>query len=871
MCDAPHAVEGTPDVSLIGCASYAEEGLEASIILDRAAEFYSHIKDLRLSLPSQQQAHGLSRFRSKLKDRTQTSATRYSFMEFLEQEVPARGRRIRERTPFVGNKTAYTIRLALAKVRQKYLHPRLSPDHARLLVLHPPMNGLDELNIELVPVSFSDLGTKYQYEALSYHWGGEQGLRTVYVRSAQEARTMDKGAVDLTTPHTLRGVANKVLVKKMWLKTNLYAALRRLRMPARPVVLWVDAICIDQDNAKEKDDQVARMVEIYSRASRVVIWLGDEDDRSRSAMKFIQDIVRVDNLDGLVADHKTIKSWSDLVFLMQNPWFSRRWVIQEMAYAKAATVHLAELALPWDDFRDAVSLFVLNLDKIRALLQPLLELSTGLGQGLLLHDNLGNMDFLLSNNLDGLPAKVFIDVLDYMFRKPKGNQKPNPIHGLEFLVSTLYIYNNSDPRDTINALRNIAKETSPQARGLEALEAAPKPDYTKNLFEVYSDFVEWVVNTTGSLDIICRRWALPEKEKGNWNYPTPVRLPSWIQVTTDEERMRRGIKSDSFVGLPGQRIYDASKEMKAYVDFSFQQVANGVMLPNGVMQSEHIYNEETSRMNGENSSGASFNTFFKSETTTSRVNHSLVHEHYYEQADYYTGNDSVERRLSDASSIDESAIEGILIVPPSLRRRERDASIIVRGLRIGILNWATDPITDGVIPDIALRKMRRKMRATAPGEPPEQLWRTLVAERGEDGRNPPPWYHRACRYCLMNKSPNGHLNTDNLLSQTQPGIVRAFLKRVQAVTWNRRIVEVHVHGEEPMYGLAPAQSREGDLVSILFGCSVPCILRLCQDDDGRYFYSFIGEACIYGLMDGEAITAMSSEELIRRTYAFRLL
>ena len=804
-------------------------------------------------------------------------------MEVLEQNVPERGRRVRERAPFTGNKTAYTIRVALAKVRQKYLHPELAPDHARLLVIHPPANGLDELNIELIPVPFAELGTKYKYEALSYHWGGEQGLRTVYIRNPKESVTIqssqDRQNIERFTdapasreknsnldpteviPPTLRGVANKVLVKKMWLKNNLYMALRRLRMPARPVVLWVDAICIDQDNAAEKEDQVARMVEIYSRASRVVIWLGEDDDRSRSAMEFIQDIVRVDNLDGLVADHKTIKSWGDLVYLMQNAWFSRRWVIQEMAYAKDATVHLAELALPWDDLRDAVSLFVLNLDKIRALLQPLLELSTGLGQGLLLHDNLGNMDFLLRNNLDGLPAKVFIDVLDYMFRKPKGNQKPNPMHGLEFLVSTLYIYNNSDPRDTIYALRNIAIETSTWGADSRGSITAPKPDYTKDLLEVYSDFVKWVVDTTGSLDIICRGWALPEREKGGSNYPTPVRLPSWIQVTTEEERSRRGVNSDSFVGLPGQRIYDASKGMRAKVDFTSQQQHNGALqsdlaglgsvLPpdrKSVSSGSHYYsmnNDANATLNGP----------------------PLYPNHQKKDTDSSDRSNPSERRQSNASSLNDADIEKILVIPASLRRRERDASIIVRGLRIGILNWTTDPITDGVIPDIALRKMR----ATAPGETPDQLWRTLVAERGDDGRNPPPWYYRACRYCLMNKSPNGHLNTDKLLAQTQPGIVRAFLKRVQAVTWNRRIVEVHIQGEEPMYGLAPSNSREGDLVTILFGCSVPCILRLCQDADGRHFYSFIGEACIYGLMDGETVAMMSAKELDRKTFAFRLL
>ncbi|SMR49445.1 unnamed protein product [Zymoseptoria tritici ST99CH_3D1] len=510
-------------------------------------------------------------------------------MENLSHPVPERGRPTR--AAFKGNsrqETAYTIRVALAKVRQKYLHPPLPPDHTRLILLHPPANGVDELNIELVPVAYDDLGTRYQYEALSYHWGSaEQGLRTVYVR-----RNQDNGAAvgvpDSGAQATLRNVASKAhkaLIKKIWLRTSLYMALRRLRLPTRPVLLWIDFICIDQDNNKEKEEQVARMVDIYSRANRVVIWLGDEDARSRNAMQFIQDIVKVDSLDGLVADQKTIKSWGDLMHLMQNPWFSRRWVIQEMAYAQQATVHLAEIAIPWDDLRDAVSLFVLNLDKIRTLLQPLLELSTGLGHGVLLHDHLGSMDFLLRNNLDSLPAKVFIDILDYMFRKPKNGLRPNPMHGLEFLTATLYIYQNSDPRDTIHALRSIALETSTATIDSTIL-PPPKPDYTLDLLDVYTGFVRWVVETTGSIDILCRHWALPEREKGATNYPAPVELPSWIRIASDEERSRRGVKSDSLVGLPGQRIYDASKSSRAKVDFSPQHFESPIPIMGGSWQDD---------------------------------------------------------------------------------------------------------------------------------------------------------------------------------------------------------------------------------------------------------------------------------------------
>lgn len=43
-------------------------------------------------------------------------------------------------------------------------------------------------------------------------------------------------------------------------------------------MLWIDAICINQSDIKEREEQVARMAHIYKRARRVVVWLGDTDE-----------------------------------------------------------------------------------------------------------------------------------------------------------------------------------------------------------------------------------------------------------------------------------------------------------------------------------------------------------------------------------------------------------------------------------------------------------------------------------------------------------------------------------------------------------------------------------------------------------------
>jgi len=64
---------------------------------------------------------------------------------------------------------------------------------------------------------------------------------------------------------------------------NLYHALHQLRSCRRMhegFKLWVDAICINQDDVQERSEQVARMRDIYTFAWQVVIWLGPEANHS---------------------------------------------------------------------------------------------------------------------------------------------------------------------------------------------------------------------------------------------------------------------------------------------------------------------------------------------------------------------------------------------------------------------------------------------------------------------------------------------------------------------------------------------------------------------------------------------------------------
>jgi hypothetical protein len=132
----------------------------------------------------------------------------------------------------------------------------------------------------------------------------------------------------------------------------------------------------------------------------------------------------------------------------------------------------------------------------------------------------------------------------------------------------------------------------------------------------------------------------------------------------------------------------------------------------------------------------------------------------------------------------------------------------------------------------------------------EIYWRTLVVDRGSKGNTPPHWYNLACidayELCL-----DGGLNTTKLLQDQKKedkqisSKLKEFLRRVQAVTWNRRLVRL----ADDSLGLVPSRTIRYDRVCILFGCDVPVVLRRLKDDTCE----LIGEAFIYEVMNGEAL------------------
>lgn len=117
--------------------------------------------------------------------------------------------------------------------------------------------------------------------------------------------------------------------------------------------LWTDALCINQENEFEKGYQIPKTLGIYSNAINVCIWIGESgaNNERHRAMDFIPNIVNLNWLDRMTSEEmwneQVAHSWVAFAKILTRPWFRRRWVIQEMASSRNASVQCGSRSVNW--------------------------------------------------------------------------------------------------------------------------------------------------------------------------------------------------------------------------------------------------------------------------------------------------------------------------------------------------------------------------------------------------------------------------------------------------------------------------------------------------------------------------------------------
>ncbi|KAH7079569.1 hypothetical protein FB567DRAFT_571692 [Paraphoma chrysanthemicola] len=188
-----------------------------------------------------------------------------------------------------------------------YHYTPLSTEHGsiRLLRLLPNKDRSTNIECELFEYALDDENRDHQYDALSYVWGNPGETLPVFI---------DGCRVHVTA--------------------NLHAALSSLRNHRLDRVFWIDAICINQNDNKEKGDQIQSMAKIYSRANRVVVWLGEAANDSDLVIEAIRSAGGKKRT--ITSDSERIESAGQA--LLQRPWFRRIWILQEVAAARSIQI-----------------------------------------------------------------------------------------------------------------------------------------------------------------------------------------------------------------------------------------------------------------------------------------------------------------------------------------------------------------------------------------------------------------------------------------------------------------------------------------------------------------------------------------------------
>ena len=351
----------------------------------------------------------------------------------------------------------------------------------RLLILHGGSPG-SEIHCSVHPVSLESIPS---YEALSYVWGSASASKVVILAGASHQVT-----------------------------DSLHAALCCLRHPDRDCTLWVDALCINQDDDNERTQQVSKMRRIYEQASTVISWLGEESEGSDEAMRLVRYIGEWTRRQGGtllgsswdpsrftsvsdVFEHYGLQvraqNWAALWDLLERPYWSRIWIVQELSVrgrlSRSTGVLLCGGAAVERAMYDFACAWLESVLPVVA--QRLVE--TGIDA------DFGEPYSTLTDR--GIPAGMTMSQTIAAC-----NAKPG--RDLESLIAATARFEASDPRDKIFALAGIAAKVD---LGLEV-------NYTKSLRDVLKDFVKYSLEKRGNLNVLVgnRQRILPTDLAPSW-------------------------------------------------------------------------------------------------------------------------------------------------------------------------------------------------------------------------------------------------------------------------------------------------------------------------------------------------------------------
>jgi hypothetical protein len=327
----------------------------------------------------------------------------------------------------------------------------------------------DEVREVTLEVFHANLDYHPSYKALSYTWGSESGPNhTIYLNGCQFV-----------------------------VRENLWNALRRFQSDNVELVIWIDAICINQTSDIERNHQVANMKMVYEQATEVVVWLGLTYKGSDLAIQLAQELYQHRESTKWITERfskpdmkQKLESLADLFV---REYWQRIWIVQELTIARKIVFYCGGSSIEGKSLYGVQQLFwrMGNLD--------------GFSKDLLFNILQGN------SATRGLLRTAGIQTI-YYWKQELVSTKPS------FYTCLLHHYfrESSDPRDMIYGLAALANQTS---------EYKVEVDYKLSTRDVFTNFAKLEIETSKKLDVITRVYP------GKNTHKLPSWIPDWSNTT----------------------------------------------------------------------------------------------------------------------------------------------------------------------------------------------------------------------------------------------------------------------------------------------------------------------------------------------------
>ncbi|OCL01420.1 HET-domain-containing protein [Glonium stellatum] len=311
-------------------------------------------------------------------------------------------------------------------------------------------------------------------------------------------------------------------------RANLNAALRRLREESRDITIWVDALSINQMDIEEKSQQVAMMGDIYKITSHVAVYIGEDTENTPGAIELLEMLwkLHLDMKHIPDPERRTIAMmayqqrssqyqrlpppddprWDALVEFCRRPYFSRVWVIQEVALAALdPTVICGSYRMPWQQLAYAVNLFWFS-------------------------------EIEFSRHADSCAFHI-ITITTY--RELKEGIGKKEWFSLAHWLSDIKTFCCTDPRDRVYGLYGLATDDLDTTGKI-----AFKPDYHLSIEELYRNTAATIISQGRALSPLSHAYHKTLTALPSW-------VPDWTTGDTDLTPLALDYGSDNYRAASG--------------------------------------------------------------------------------------------------------------------------------------------------------------------------------------------------------------------------------------------------------------------------------------------------------------------------------